>query len=388
MRSTYRRSLQTVLRGARRYFWGKSGQRRVNGWRILYRLRTEALLHVEEPFHSLTRHADVRLWVDGEEAFTRLGKLLSRARHTIVVQMFIWKDDALGRRIASLLVEAADRGVSVIITKEAVGDFFEVAGDFLTTKRETDRIWHRFWHHSRIKISHSAERNHAKVYIIDDQTLMLTGMNIADEYLEWHDYMVELSGTRFVAQYLTEGEFVPIKKHKGHSVQLIMNTPHRKEIRPVVMDLLASARHSILLEQCYFSDPAVIELLASVSKKGIRIILIIPEAPDLHRNANYQAVGHLLTSAAPGSVRVFLYPGIVHGKVILVDRSTMLLGSANLITSSLDDMGEVCVLVEGRYRRALLQLREVLRRDIFKSKPMLSPPRLRWIGKWLAGLGL
>lgn len=389
MRSTYRRSLRTILRGASRYLWGKSGQRRVKGWRLLYRLRMETLLHVDEPFQSFTRHAEVRLWVDGREAFSRLAKLLSRARHTIVIQMFIWKDDAVGRRIAALLVEAADRGVTVTIRKEAVGDFFEVTGDFLATKHEQDRIWHRFWHHPRIKITHSAEHDHAKVYVIDDHTLILTGMNIADEYLEWHDYMVELRGTRFVAQYLTQGEFMPTSEGREHSsVQLIMNTPHRREIRPAVMSLLSSAQHSIFLEQCYISDPAVIDLLASVSRKGIRITLIIPETPDLHRNANYQAVGNLLTSAAPGSVRVFLYPGIVHGKVILADRRRMFLGSANMMTSSLDDMGEVCVLVEGRHRMALQQLREVLRRDIFKSKPMTSPPQLRWIGRWLAGWGL
>ncbi|MBI3332293.1 phosphatidylserine/phosphatidylglycerophosphate/cardiolipin synthase family protein [Candidatus Peregrinibacteria bacterium] len=390
MSSSYRRSLRTILRGTLRYLWGKRGERRVKGWRMLYRLRVEALLRVEEPFQSLTRHAEVRLWVDGEEAFARLEKLFSRARHTIVIQMFIWKDDAVGRRIAAVLVEAADRGVMIHIAKEAVGDFFEVTGDFITTKHEKDRIWQRFWNHPRIKITHSAQHDHAKVYVIDDHTLLLTGMNIAQEYLEWHDYMVELRGTRFVAQYLTDGEFPVARKSAPRSepVQLIMNTPMRKEIRPAVMQLLQSARRSILIEQCYFSDPAVVSLLSQRSRHGVRIIIVLPETPDLHRNANYQAIGNLLASAAPGSVRVFLYPGIVHGKVILVDRKKMLLGSANLITSSLDEMGEVCVLVEGRYRMALLKLREVLRRDIFKSKPMTSPPQLRWIGKWLAGMGL
>ena len=383
---SYRRMFRSISRGGLRYIFGKRGERRVQGWRLLYRLRIAALLLTDEPLLKLTQRTEVRLWVDGAEAFSRLEKLLARARHTIFIQMFIWKDDAVGKRIAAILIDAADRGVHVDINKEAVGDFFEITGDFLTTRHLKDPVWKRLWHHPRIRISHTTNNDHAKVFVIDDQILLLTGMNIANEYLDrWHDYLIELRGTRFVQQYLTENEG---DRREEDPVHLLMNSGHVKQIRPAVMELLSSAQSSILLEQCYLSDPAVIDLLIAQSMKGIRITIIVPERQDLHFHANMLAMGRLLTEGASRFTQVFLYPGIVHGKVILIDRTRMLLGSANLITSSLDDMGEVCVLIEGRYRIALMKLRDVLRSDILKSKLLATPPRFGWMDRWLAWLGL
>ncbi len=384
---SYRRMFKSSARGGLRYIFGKRGQRRVQGWRLLYRLRIATLLFADEPLTRLTRRTEVRLWADGEEAFVRLEKLLSRARHTIFIQMFIWKDDAVGKKFASVLIEAADRGVQVDINKEAVGDFFEYQGDFFTTRSLKDPVWQRLWNHSRIRITYATFNDHAKVFIIDDQILLLTGMNIANEYRDtWHDYLVELRGSRFVQQYLSEGESQP--QRAGEPVRLIMNTVNVKQIRPVVTELLRSARHSVLLEQCYLSDPQIVDELIVLSKRGIRVTLILPEAPDIHYHANMQAVSRLLIESSKSMVQVFLFPRIVHGKVILVDRKRMFLGSANMIQSSLDEMGEVCVLIEGRYRIALMKLRDILRSDILQSRLLTTPPQFRWIGRWLASLGL
>ncbi|HLD71205.1 MAG TPA: phosphatidylserine/phosphatidylglycerophosphate/cardiolipin synthase family protein [Candidatus Peribacteraceae bacterium] len=383
-RFSYRRMIRSISRGAMRYAFGKRGERRIQGWRLLYRVRLASLLYVDEPITRLARRTEVRLWVDGGEAFQRLEKLLSRARHTIFIQMFIWKDDELGKKIASILIEAADRGVHVDINKEAVGDFFEMSGDFLTTKNMHDPVWHRFWNHRRIKIAHTTMNDHAKVFVIDDQILLLTGMNIANEYRDsWHDYLVELRGSRFVQQYLTEGMTTP-----NDPVRLYLNTVDVKQIRPAVMHLLRGAQSSVLLEQCYLSDTEVIDELVQLSKRGVRVTLILPESQDLHYHANRQALGRVLMEGDASMIQVFLYPGIVHGKVILVDRTKMFLGSANMMQSSIDEMGELNVLIEGKYRIALMKLREVLRQDILKSKLLTTPPQFRWLGRWLASLGL
>lgn len=379
-----RRAVRAMLRGAHAFLFGKQGQRRVHGLRLFNRLRTEVLLRTDEPVGKLARRAEVRLWVDGNDAFRRIEKLLRRARFSIVIQMYIWMDDETGRSIAAFLVEAADRGVTIDITKEATGDVFELEGDFLTTKGSKDDIWKRFWSHPRIHVTYSKREDHTKAFVIDGDTLLLTGMNIADVYRHhWHDYLVELRGAQFVQHYLT-GSKVP---HPEKSVQLFMNTGEHKEMRSAVRSLLHSARHSVVLEQCYCSDPEVIALLAQLSHKGIRITIIVPESPDLHYHANRQAMGRLLAEGDREHVTVLLYPGIVHGKVILVDRRRALLGSANMMISSLDRMGEVNVLIDHRHR-ALWKLRETLRLDILKSRPLMTLPRFRIFGKWLAWVGL
>ncbi len=375
-----RRSLRSIVRGAYSYVFGAHGHRRVSGWKLFYRLRFAVLLYSPKPLQEASRLDRPRLWVD-REAFPRIFRLLRRAKHTVVIQMFIWKDDKLGRRMAQELVEIADRGVRVEIFKESVGDFFETNQDFVTTQQSPDPLWKRFWGHKNIKITLEAHNDHAKVFIIDDRIFLLTGMNIADEYdQEWHDYMVELRGSHFIEHYLTRGEV----QSPTNSERLVLNVDHRREIRPVVMDLVARAKETIVIEHCYFSDQKIVDALVERSKQGVRVTVIVPADPDLHHNANQQAVARLLEGGNKKRVQVFYYPRIVHGKIMLIDKETAFVGSANFMASSLDSMGEVNVLLRGETSPAILKLRRVLRDDILQSEPVDSPPSLSWYRRWLA----
>lgn len=375
------------MRGLLRYVFGKRGQRRLRGWRMIYRLRTEVLLRTRNPITGISHFPRTRLWVD-KEMFPRIQKLLLNAQHTVVIQMFIWKDDRLGRQMASILLQVADRGVKVYIYKEAVGDVFEFTKDFLSTQDATEGLWQRFWHHPNIRITHEKRVDHAKVYIIDDKILLLTGTNIADEYHDrLHDYMVELHGSQFVDDYLTHGD--QQQPRNDARVRLCMNSEFRKDIRPVVMDLIENARHSVVLEQCYFADSRVTDALVKKSHEGVHITLIIPERTELaHHHANMHTASRLITECAAGNIQVFLFPRMFHGKSMLVDRTSAFIGSVNFFTSSLDDMGEVNVLLTGKNDESIQKLREVLRNEILVSRPLTSPPRFHWIGKLLGWLKL
>lgn len=377
-------SIRTFLRGVLRYLFGRRGERRVMGLRLYYRARAMVMLHSAEPMAKLTRVPEVRLWVDGAKSFRRIEKLLRRARHTIVIQMFLWVDDVTGRRIASVLLEAADRGIQVQIIKDAVGDIFEVAGDFLGTRTSPHDCWKRFWTHPNIRISYDTHHDHAKVYVIDDETLLLTGMNIADDYRTvYHDYLVELRGRRFVEQYLSR------RTHPDGSadVELIMNTEQQNSVRSVLMRILSEARESVVVEHGYVSDPAVIDALLVLMRRNVRVTVIMPDTSGLHYYANMSALGQLLSGAHRGNLRVFLYPGRIHAKVLLIDHDTVFIGSANLIRSSLDEMGEVNVLIRRKWRM-IRKLRDTFREDILRSRPLYAPPSFLWMTRWLAWLGL
>ncbi len=379
-----RRGMRAVLRGALRYVFGKTGSRRVRGWRLFFRLRVETVLHSELPIKAITTYRSARLWID-EEAFPRIFKLIRRARHTIIIQMFIWKDDETGRAMAEHLIAAADRGVKVDITKEATGDFFEAQQDFLWTKNSMRPLWRRFWSHPGIRVTYATHLDHAKVYVIDGKILLLTGMNVAEEYhRHWHDYLVELRDYRFVERFLSGGDVPDLSL----TVKLVLNNESRRDVRPAVLDLLTNARSSIVLEQSYLSDPAVIDLLIRRSHDGVAVTVILPEKADIHQYANASAVSTLISKGKPGFLRVFFYPRMVHAKIIMADRKRAFIGSANMMTSSLDHMGEVNVLLEGEPRRMIVKLRDVIRADILQSKPVTSAPRLRWLGRWMAWMQL
>ncbi|TSC79029.1 MAG: cardiolipin synthase [Candidatus Peregrinibacteria bacterium Gr01-1014_25] len=373
-----------MIRVVRRLLLGREGQRLVRGLRLFYRLRTEVVLQSEQ-VGRLAKRTAVRVWIDGTEAFARIERLLRSARHTIIIQMFIWRDDATGQRIAALLLEAADRGVRVSIAKEAVGDVFEFERDFLGTSMNPDGVWKRFWSHPNIDVTHAKHNDHAKVYIIDDHTLLLSGMNITDACrYEWHDYLVELRGSGFVRQYLT-GE-VPVAGNG--QVQLVMNGGTAHGIRSALMRFLEGASSTIVVEHAYLSDQRVIDLLVCKSREGVRVTVVLPEHPNLHANANLLSVARLLSEGARGFLHVVLYPRMVHGKLILVDRTRAFLGSANLITSSIDEMGEVNVLIDSPFSRAIATIRDTLREDIQASRPLTMAPSLWWLGRMLAKMGM
>lgn len=375
--------LRSALRGGARYLFGKRGQRLVYGLRMYYRLRTIVLLRTGEPIGRLARRNEVRLWVDGKDVFRRLERLIRKARHHIAIQMFIWKNDETGRYMAELLLDAADRGVSVEITKEAVGDFFEFYGDFLGTKNSEQHPWKEFWNHPRIRITYATQNDHAKVFLIDGHTLLLTGMNIANEYRNrWHDYMVELRGTGYVEQFLTR-----LDGSKDDPVRLVMNTESRKEIRPVLMEVLRGAKEHVVLEQCYLSDPEVIDVIVGLSKRAVNVTIVLPKWADFHYHANLASIGRLLAEGNTSHITVLIYPEMFHAKAMIVDHKTVFIGSANMFKASLDEMGEVNVLIRGRYR-VLWKLREAMRRSILRSRAVSSPPPFLWISRWLAWLGL
>jgi len=377
------RSWKALWRGVYGYFWVGRRWVLVHRWRLYFFLKIEGVLHAQGRMEEWME-SRLKVWVDGREFFPRVIRLMRRAKFAIVIQMFSWRDDPVGARIASALVEAADRGVSVDITKEMAGDSFEFSRDFLSTRDHRDGVWHRFWNHPRIAVHHSARSDHSKAFVIDDR-LLLGGMNIAEEYaFAWHDYFVELKSSRFAQGFLSEQD---VSSPQG-SVRLVMNSAHAGNVRSTYEAFLLSARKRILLEQCYFSDPAIADLLARRSREGIRVTLLIPAKPDIHSFANTDAVRRLLLQGDARRIHVFLFPGMLHGKLTLVDRSRVFIGSANMLTSSLDWMGEANILIERGHRQALRKIRRAVRADIRVSELLKNPPRIGWIGKLFAWLGL
>jgi cardiolipin synthase len=379
-----RRSLRAFFRSFLRYFFGSRSSQKLVTLQWYFNLQTELLLR--SPIAAKTAQSiwTARVWVDSE-VFPRILKLIDRAEHTILIQMFIWKDDAIGRLVADALGEAADRGVKVQIAKEVIGDALELDKDFYSTKHSKDEAWQRFWNHPNIVIRHVRHDDHAKVYIFDGEVLLLTGMNIADEYhTSWHDYMVEVRGREFVEQYLTHGS----SRDPQAPVQLFLNTADQREIRPTITKLLTEAQESIVVEHCYLSDPQIVDLLIQKSKDDVSVTVIVPEKPNHSQNSNLLSVLKLTTEGHPQNMEVFFYPGMFHAKILLIDRETAFLGSANLIPTSLDTVGEVNVLLQGTLQRAVVKLRDTLRGDILKSRPLMSPPYFSWLNRVMAWLRL
>ena len=70
-------------------------------------------------------YKDMTLLIDGKQAFPEIINTINQAKDLIKINMFIWRDDKIGNEIANALLNAANRGVQVEISKDRYGLILE-----------------------------------------------------------------------------------------------------------------------------------------------------------------------------------------------------------------------------------------------------------------------
>lgn len=347
-----------------------------------YRLKVHTALRTRFHRQHAAHERSVRMWYDGREAFPRIHRLLRSAEHMVIVHMYNWKEDSTGIALAETLIEIADRGVQVEIVKETTGDMFELDKDFQSTRKSASRPWKKFWNHPHISVHFTSDENHSKVFIIDNTILLIGGINMSDDYKHSWDYLLELHGQDFVQSYLTQG------KHSSDTgVSVVLNTQYFKNIRADIERLIQSASSTIVLQHSYLGDARIRSMLALASHRGVSVTLYIPEKADMCQNVNLEFVEKLVQLGKSTNIAVRLLPGFVHGKLLIVDGKNICVGSANLMTYSLDHMGETNVTIE-KQLRLHRKLRWYMRYMYLKSTPLISMPRRGIRSRLFAKLGL
>jgi cardiolipin synthase len=120
----------------------------------------------------------VRLLKNGVEAFPAMFEAMDRAGTCIALEMYIYADDKTGREFRSHLVNAARRGVQVMVLVDAWGSW-SLSDSFWGELRGAGGMVRRFRPMSRGMFLF---RNHRKLLLVDDRIAYIGGLNIADEY--------------------------------------------------------------------------------------------------------------------------------------------------------------------------------------------------------------
>jgi len=333
------------------------------------------------PAFFATTIADVRgieLLVDGRAAFNAVFDSLQGAVESIYVQTYIWKDDETGRAVVGKLRAAADRGVAVTVNKDLLGTVFEL-GDMLRGRPSpvfTERGI-RNYPHIDVNTKLFAYNDHSKYFILDHETLIFGGMNIADEYhFQWHDYMVLIRGKERVA--LFENRVLRGIPWPGELPAVVaVNDGHATEIRTALREMIDHARARVVVQHAYFSDETIIQALLRAAARGVKVDVLLPSDPDTHGYANMVTINRLLASDHRDQVDVFLYPGMSHAKVVLTDGEIVAVGSANLTPRSMLTSKELTLFVHGKPEAPFIRkLREQLDADLAKSAEVREPFRL------------
>ena len=154
----------------------------------------------------------ISLLTDGKEAFPEILRCIAAAQRTICVNMFIWRDDEIGNRVAAAILAAAERGVQVELSVDRYGVVLEKAEECkrsffhkrqsLTEKLKTavlellypmpgapkcardeeTELYRAIMNHPNIRVEKDKfKADHSKFYIFDDEILILGGINIEDK---------------------------------------------------------------------------------------------------------------------------------------------------------------------------------------------------------------
>jgi cardiolipin synthase len=305
-------------------------------------------------------HNQVRLLINGETTFAAIFAALAEARKVILVQFFIVRDDRLGRRLESLLLQRAAAGVQVYLLYDGVGSH-ALPNAYLKRLRDggvqVQAFATRAGLLNRFQLNF---RNHRKIVVVDGQRGFVGGHNVGDEYLglhpplaPWRDTHVEVQGPvvaslqeSFAEDWFWATRHLPplllpapapapattSKPQVGMLCQLIASGPADSQETCVLLfiEAINSARERIWLTSPYFiPDEALFTALRLAVLRGVEVRLLLPSRPD-HRVV-YAASSLYAFEALLAGMRVFRYlPGFLHQKVMLIDHCLATVGSANL----------------------------------------------------------
>jgi cardiolipin synthase len=295
----------------------------------------------------------IELYRSGEAAFAAMHRAVALARHEVLLESYIFRDDVVGRTMLDELAAAVRRGVTVRVLVDALGS--------LSTRREFWRDMERrgiaehLFNPPLIKaLWYQPFRDHRKLLVVDRAFGFTGGMNIGVEYGSpsaaggpWHDSHVRIAGPAAWAMAIVFGEgwelsggeplelpplAVAAPDLPGARIMVLDAGPFRgnREAASSLAAIAAAARERLWITNAYFAPGhTAVRILAAAASRGVDVRLLLPGRTDVPivRHAGHGYFAGLLRRG----VRVFEYQAaVLHAKSLVADGYLAVVGSTNL----------------------------------------------------------
>ena len=355
------------------------------------------------------------LLVDGSRAFPEIIRAIDGAAVSVEINMFIWRDDGIGNRMAQAVAEAADRGVQVEISvdrygvvlekcEEAKRSFFhkeQTTGEKFsaallglmyprtcgrgTVRDESSPLYRRIMDHPNIRVSRDVfKADHSKYYIIDDEILFLGGVNIEDKEngrdrrgRVYGDYMAKLRGREYVRAFrekLATGRNLREELFFGLNIK---EPVRRFEMEGLYLDLINGAREELHITMAYFSPlEPFLEAIIAAHRRGVRVTILIPEEANFQNDSNRRTMRKLLT-ATKGGIGVYLSPRMLHTKLVM-NEEWISFGSTNITRKAFAQLNELNLFVpnsDSEFQRAM---RRSVRHDLQEARQVTRAGEIQY----------
>jgi cardiolipin synthase len=355
--------------------------------------------------------AEFALLPGGEVAFDRILRRIDEARRSIRLRCFEWRDDETGHEIARALLRAADRGVAITILKDRVAMHYEYLeaskqsffhkqvtlfprlqtwflmagyGKWGSLRQQASPLADALCAHENVSVSRDRKRfDHAKLYVFDDERVILGGMGIGNDFRRTNvDFMVEVSGAdaaqRLADRYEGRAPFDASRPfdYLLHSFQA--GSRHEGSLAAERLELIGSASKRLTIEMAYLGDRQCTDALVDAVNRGVFVTLLTSARANVIGDLNLYTCDQILRRTRDAdNLRIVLHPRMVHGKAIVVDSERVDIGSTNFTPLSHGAYEEVDLYC---CDRGLAQSVEVaIEKDIQDGTPAKAPVPYRRI---------
>ncbi len=350
------------------------------------------------PFSS---NNDAHLLINGEHAFAEMLSRIAAAKHYVLLEFYIIRDDGIGGKLADLLLAKVREGVAVYFIYDEIGSL-QLPGSYLRRLRNGGVDVRPF--NSTKGLGNRLQlnfRNHRKIVVCDGDYSLIGGMNIGDEYRDmhpvltpWRDTGLALTGPAVHAAQLAfaedwlwaTGSLPELNWHvcsanadKALSKTLVLATGPADNTESCALYFLNMINHATarlwIVSPYFVPDAPVIHALQLAAMRGVDVRIMLPAKPDkiMIQLSSYTAIKETL---ARGVQFYYYQDGFLHEKVMLVDDDISVVGTANLDNRSFRLNFEIGVISHDRH---LAKKMEVMLNTDLQHCVQLLP---REVAKW------
>ena len=259
----------------------------------------------------------VTLLRSGTATFTQLRLLIDTAHVSVHIEVYEFNHPQL----VDAVLHAHARGVDVTV----IDDPSEVSSAATAQRLRGTGVTVIDYPVRKLMI------DHVKLLVVDGSVAVVGGINWGTASPANHDYDAMIRGPAvhnldrvFDRDLVTCGLVATVPALELDTGVTVASTLPGTEIRPLALQLINAAAHSLRLELFVLTDSAIVHALEAARRRGVDVRLLLD--PSQHSSdPSYQS---LLAAGVP--VRWYRTRGeLLHAKAIVADSTGVLFGSAN-----------------------------------------------------------